>query len=68
MSFYKFEKNQDVKILTNTQGIKYGRTGQVIGRRSSDVGLPEYLVKLQGKSGPVSFLETELAITFSSVP
>lgn len=67
MSYYKFEEKQEVKVLANQHDNYVDRKGRVLKRRAGK-DCAEYLVKLQGKSGPVSFSETELAITFPSLP
>lgn len=62
-SYYQFRKDQEVTVLKNHHGNYVGRKGKIKAKRAGvDGSHPEYLVKLQGKSGPVSFEETELAI------
>jgi hypothetical protein len=61
MRFYKHGKGAPVKAGVNSQGVKPGADGRVVGRRrASSTGTPEYLVKFRGRSNPVSLHETEL--------
>ena len=58
-SYYKFECKQTVSTTVSRHSLTVGRIGRVYARRGIE-GVPQYLVKFEGKAHPCHFEEHEL--------